>query len=104
MLEKDNITINAICPAFVLTNLAPRFIVDTFPKEHVTPMETIMKAYSAFLDDDKMTGQTVECSLDQLYFRQMPEWANASQKWMGEGSDGFWERAYAQVAPARNGI
>ena len=67
-------------------------------------MSTIMKAYDAFLDDDDMTAQTVECSLDQLYFRQMPEWSNASQKWMGEGSDGFWERAYEKVAPARNGI
>lgn len=103
-LKLDNITLNAICPAFVMTGLCPPFIRDTFPKEHVTPMATIMKAYDAFLDDDTMTGQTVEATLEQLHFRQMPEYSNESQRWMGQGSDGFWERAYEKVAPARNGI
>jgi 15-hydroxyprostaglandin dehydrogenase (NAD) len=89
-LSRDGITLNAICPAFVITGLCPPFIRDTFPEEHVTPMSTIMKAYDAFLDDDNMTGQTVECTLDELHFRQKPEYSNASQRWMGNGS--CWRR------------
>ena len=106
LYANDGITLNAVCPAFVKTGLCPPGMVDKMPKEHVTPMSTIMKAFDQFLDHDKMTGQTVECSLDHLYFRQMPEWANESQRWLGEGSDGFWEKAYKDYLPdgGKNGV
>lgn len=91
----EGITVNAILPAFVVTGLAPAGLVDAMPKEHLTPMSTILKAYDAFLDDDKMSGETVECSGDQLYFRKKPEYANDSQRWLIEDPDAFWKGSYA---------
>ncbi len=67
-------------------------------------MTTVLKAIDAFLGDDQMTGQTVELSLDSLYFRTQIEYANDSQKWMGEGSDGFWKEAYKTVPQSMNGV
>lgn len=103
LLKGSSITLNCICPAFIKTNLCPPHIRDTFPEEHVTPMSTVMKAIDTFIDDDTMTGQTVELSLDQLYFRKQPEWANKSQKWLGEESAAFWEEAY-KAQPTKNGV
>lgn len=102
---KENITLNAICPAFVPTNLCPPGMIEKFPKEHITPMTTVLKAIDTFLANDAMSGETVELSLDNLYFRKQPEWANESQKWLGEDSEGFWEEAYKEVAkPRANGV
>ncbi|KAF2176410.1 15-hydroxyprostaglandin dehydrogenase [Zopfia rhizophila CBS 207.26] len=99
---KDGITVNCICPAFVPTNLCPPHVLELWPKEHITPLSTVTKAIDAFLGDETMTGQTVELSLDKLYFRQMPEWANDSQRWIGTESLDFWEKAYAKV-PEKEG-
>jgi len=94
---EEGITVNCICPAFVPTNLCPPHVLQIFPKEHITPMSTVLKAHDTFLADSTMTGQTVELSLDQLYFRKQPEWPNDSQRWLGEESKAFWEEAYRQV-------
>jgi 15-hydroxyprostaglandin dehydrogenase (NAD) len=99
VLAKENITVNAICPAFIKTNLAPKVILEKFPEEHVTPMSTALKAFDAFLGDDSMTGQTVELSLGDLFFRKQPEWANESQRWLGDDSGPFWDEAYREMLP-----
>jgi 15-hydroxyprostaglandin dehydrogenase (NAD) len=91
---KENITVNCICPAFVVTGLCPPNIRDIFPKEHITPMETVIKAFDTFLDDDKMTGQTVELSLDELHFRKQVDYPNESQRWIGTQSAALWDQAY----------
>ena len=102
LLNKENITVNAICPAFIATGLAPKAVLEVFPKEHLTPMSTALRAYDTFLADDSMTGQTVEVSLDQLYFRKQVEWANESQRWLGEEAPKvLWEKAY-KTPPPRN--
>ncbi|KAH6995431.1 hypothetical protein EDB80DRAFT_755462 [Ilyonectria destructans] len=102
LLKTDGITVNCICPGFIVTNLCPKHMVDKFPKEHITPMSSVLRAYDAFLTDDSLTGQTVELSLDQLYYRTKPEYANESQRWLGEDSAAFWEEAYAVAPPAKN--
>jgi 15-hydroxyprostaglandin dehydrogenase (NAD) len=99
VLAKENITVNAICPAFIKTNLAPKVILEKFPEEHVTPMSTALKAFDAFLGDDSMTGQTVELSLGDWFFRKQPEWANESQRWLGDDSGPFWDEAYREMLP-----
>lgn len=96
-LKQDSITVNCICPAFVVTNLCPPHVLDKFPKEHITPMSTVIKAFDHFLDDSSVTGQIVELTLDELHFRKQPEWANESQRWLGEDSSSFWEEAYSTV-------
>ncbi|KAF3387327.1 15-hydroxyprostaglandin dehydrogenase [NAD] [Penicillium rolfsii] len=93
-LHWQNIQINAICPGFVPTSLCPKEMLDRFPKEHITPMSTVIKAYDTILGDHNLHGQTVELSLDQLYFRTKPDYPNESQRWLGEDSASFWEEAY----------
>jgi len=99
---KENITVNAICPGFIPTNLCPPEILKVWPKEHITPLSTAIKAIDAFLDDDTMTGQTVELSQENIYFREMVDWVNESQKWIGTESLDIWEKAYAKV-PEKKG-
>lgn len=108
---QESITVNCFCPGFVPTGLAPPGLVDLWPKEHITPMSTVLKVYDTFMGDDQMTGQAVEISLDQLYFRPPPEHVNDSQRWIANESKEFWEKAYAakhdgkdvQGASATNG-
>lgn len=100
----ENITVNCICPAFVPTNLCPPQVLHLFPKEHITPMSTVLEVFDSFLRDNELTGQTVELSLDQLYFRTKPDWANESQRWLGEESASFWEEAYKPKAAAEGGL
>ena len=94
VFRSQSIAINCICPAFVPTNLCPPHLRDLFPKQHTTPMSTVLKAIDVFLGDQNMTGQVVELSLDQLYFRTQPEWANDSQRWLMEDSKVFWQKAH----------
>lgn len=94
---KENIAVNCICPAFVITSLCPPQVRDRFPPEHVTPMETVIKAFEMFLDNDDMSGEVVELTLDQLHHRTQPEYPNESQRWLGEDSTAFWEEAYREV-------
>ena len=56
-----------------------------------------------------MTGQTVECSLDQLYFRKEPDIANESQAWMIRDPDGYWkgnliQKPNGEAGPELKGI
>jgi 15-hydroxyprostaglandin dehydrogenase (NAD) len=81
---KEGITVNAICPAFIPTNLCPPEVLKRWPKEHITPLSTVNKAMDAFLADDTLTGQAVELSQE-----------NESQKWIGEESNKIWDEGYA---------
>ncbi|KAH1549066.1 hypothetical protein KXX57_001128 [Aspergillus fumigatus] len=46
VLQRQNIQVNAICPAFVPTGLCPKEMLGRFPKEHMIPSSKTM----AFLD------------------------------------------------------
>ena len=94
----ENITVNCICPAFVITNLAPKAILHTFPREHITPMSTVLRAFDACMGEG-VTGQVVECSLGELYWRKQPEWANESQRWFGEEGEKVWDEGYRGLLP-----
>lgn len=75
-----------------------------FPKEHITPMTTVLKAFDTFLGDDTMTGQTVELSIGDLFFRKQIEYPNESQKALAAMGETFWAEAYETVPSAKNGI
>lgn len=90
------VTVNAIAPAIVATGLAPSGLMDAFPESCVTPMSTIMRAFEALGDlrgeiegkewvEGGYTGQIVECSLANLYFRDEVEKLDDSQKYMAQG-------------------
>ncbi|KAK6331299.1 hypothetical protein TWF730_004385 [Orbilia blumenaviensis] len=90
----DGIRVNIICPALVPTAIFPGNLRDFFPEEHITPLSTIVSAYNKFIDDATLTGQVVECSQDQHYFRKQVEYPSESQRWMNEDSGECWARAY----------
>ena len=48
------------------TNLCPPHALKLFPKEHITPMSTALRAFDKFLEDDGLSGQVVELSLDHF--------------------------------------
>lgn len=94
------ITVNAIAPAIVATGLAPPGLMDAFGDEVVTPMSTIMRAFEELGDlrgevggegwiATGHTGQIVECSLRNLYFRDEVDKADDSQKYMAKGEFGL---------------
>jgi 15-hydroxyprostaglandin dehydrogenase (NAD) len=99
---KEGITVNAICPAFIPTNLCPPEVAKRWPKEHVTPLSTVHNAIDAFLADDTLTGQAVELSQENIYFRQPVDYPNESQRWIGEESNKIWDVGY-QEPPKRAG-
>jgi 15-hydroxyprostaglandin dehydrogenase (NAD) len=66
-----------------------------WPKEHITPLSTVNKAIDAFLADDGLTGQAVELSQEDIFFRQMVDYPNESQRWVGENSNQIWDEGYA---------
>jgi 15-hydroxyprostaglandin dehydrogenase (NAD) len=92
---KEGITVNAICPAFIPTNLCPPEVLKRWPKEHITPLSTVNKAMDAFLADDTLSGQVVELSQENIYFREQHDWPNESQKWIGTESNKIWDEGYA---------
>ena len=100
LLREDDISVNAIMPAFVATNLATPELIASCPDEHITPMSTLLRAFDELIADDadkgnRKTGETVECVQDQLYYRRPVEYPCESQRWMTEDSvnGGFWRGA-----------
>lgn len=94
MKETDNISVNVICPGFVVTGLCPPHILKKFPEEHITPMSTVLKAFDTFLSDDKLSGKTVEVSRDQLYYREQVPYADESMRWLCEETSKIWAEGY----------
>lgn len=104
--QNVGIRINAICPAIVRTGLAPPGLMDAFAEEQVTPMSTIMRAFDELGDLDRVgendwvakghSGQIVECSLGNLYYREEIEKADDSQKYMTKGAADAWAKAYTE--------
>ncbi|EKD19258.1 uncharacterized protein L3040_009301 [Drepanopeziza brunnea f. sp. 'multigermtubi'] len=90
VLQRENITVNCFCPAFVVTSLAPKEVLDNFPKEHITPMSTVLRAYDMFLEDPKLSGKVVETSLDQVYFQEPPDFSNESNRWLSTATKELW--------------
>jgi NAD(P)-dependent dehydrogenase (short-subunit alcohol dehydrogenase family) len=83
-LQNENITVNVICPAFIMTSLCPPKIREIFPKEQITHMSTALRAYDMFLDNPTLTSQIAELSIDKVIFRKQIEYANENQRWMLE--------------------
>ncbi|KXT02585.1 hypothetical protein AC578_10675 [Pseudocercospora eumusae] len=81
--QPRNITINAVCPAMVKTNLPPPGIMDNFSQDEITPMSTILKCFSELADLEKSVGaewvergrngEVVEGNLEKLIYHPAPE-------------------------------
>ena len=90
-LGREGITVNCICPAFVPTNLAPKEVLAIFPKEHITPMSTLLRAYDMFLEDSSLSAKVAETSLDQVHFQEPPEFSSESNRWLATATKELWE-------------
>ncbi|KPI34427.1 uncharacterized protein AB675_1417 [Cyphellophora attinorum] len=65
-----NITINAICPALVVTGLEPTFR-ERFPERLLTDMSIVMRAFDELIDETLgHNGQIVETCAEGLYYRK----------------------------------
>ncbi|OQV04652.1 hypothetical protein CLAIMM_09505 [Cladophialophora immunda] len=94
VLQKENIRVNCVCPAFVPTNLAPASLLSAMPKEHLTPMSTIVRAFDSFATDASLVGKVAECSLGDIYYRDQVEYCNESERWIFEESKKIWEEGF----------
>ncbi|KAH7078964.1 15-hydroxyprostaglandin dehydrogenase [Paraphoma chrysanthemicola] len=74
--DKENITINAVCPGIVHTSIIPQEMIDAVSPDCLTPISTIVSAYERFLDDDSLYGRIMECSVDKHFFIEQPTLAN----------------------------
>lgn len=107
LLRHDNIAVNCIMPAFVATNMVPKPLVDLWPKEYLTPLSTMLRAYDELIDvqgkvnqdgksdgeDGKVkTAKSVECVIDRLFYRTSVGPADKSQAFLlNEATeDGIW--------------
>ena len=77
---------NAICPGFAATDFLPKRMRAVLPKEHVTSMEAIVRAFNTFLDNDKLSGQILEVSSQEQVFKEMPEFGTETTRWTWEDS------------------
>ncbi|KAK4553864.1 hypothetical protein LTR86_009039 [Recurvomyces mirabilis] len=60
------ITINALNPNLIETNLMPAEVRSLWDRNGLTPMNTALKAIDAIMKDKNMTGQTIELALDEI--------------------------------------
>lgn len=75
------VTVNCICPGLVDTGLTGPLIT-VAPPEYVTPRSTIVRAVMGFVEDDTVTGQVAECSVEKIYHRQQPAWGDDAAEWV----------------------
>ena len=93
----EALALNCIMPAFIETNIIPRELAAQWPREHVTPLATVMRAFDELIDeagrveqDSKSSGTdgvvksgcAVECVVEELFHREPVAYANASQEWL----------------------
>jgi 15-hydroxyprostaglandin dehydrogenase (NAD) len=120
LLKHENIALNCVMPAFVDTNIMPEGLVAKWPKEHITPLPTIMRAFNELIDesgrieaDGKSQGEdgvvksgcAVECVIDELFYRDPVQYANASQEWVTDQAreEGIIGRALKEAMAMRRG-
>jgi 15-hydroxyprostaglandin dehydrogenase (NAD) len=51
-------------------------------KSKNTPMSTVIRAVEGFLNNSTQTRQVVECSVEDLYYHDQPEYSNEEVKWI----------------------
>ncbi|KAK3680267.1 hypothetical protein LTR78_000645 [Recurvomyces mirabilis] len=86
------ITINALNPNLIETNLMPAEVRSLWDRHGLTPMNTAIKAIDAIMTDKNMTGQTIELALDEIVFSKAQPYtysAKASRIKRGEASGGI---------------
>ncbi|KAF9637282.1 putative 15-hydroxyprostaglandin dehydrogenase protein [Lasiodiplodia theobromae] len=100
--EKDNIAINVVHPGIVETPIVPPEMIQAVSRECLTPVETVLKGYRMFLDDETgMTGKNLEASGDKLNFYELPEMLNGR---VTKRSVTVWEPLFAMMHHEKSGL
>ncbi|KAH7162192.1 15-hydroxyprostaglandin dehydrogenase [Dactylonectria estremocensis] len=76
---KENIRINCVLPGIVATKIIPPEMVAAVSPEWqvcMTPINTIVSAYNKCLEDNSLSGEAIECSVDKLLPVPRPEYQN----------------------------
>lgn len=105
---KVGIRVNCLCPAFVVTGLAPPGLVEAIPEQMKTPMSTMLRAFDELAEFDKLAvegrakwvsegrnGAAVEGNLQNLYYREEPK-PPATGYSRNEDIAKAWENAYVE--------
>jgi NAD(P)-dependent dehydrogenase (short-subunit alcohol dehydrogenase family) len=79
-LQEASIAINCVCPGLVPTALTAS-IANILPKDKITRLPAVMKAYDRFLDGTE-TGCAAEISVDNIYLRDQVLYADDAQEWI----------------------
>ncbi|KAF4314438.1 putative 15-hydroxyprostaglandin dehydrogenase protein [Botryosphaeria dothidea] len=100
--EKDNITINVVHPGIVDTPIVPPEMIAAVSRECLTPVQTVLKGYRLFLDDDTgMTGKNLEASGEKLHFYELPEMGNGH---ITRRSVTVWEPLFGMLHHEESGL
>lgn len=81
----EPITVNCVCPGLVPTPLVSSALVAAYPKDMLTPTETIVRAVEGFLNDDGVTGQAAECSGVEIHYRPVLPFSNEAAEYIVSG-------------------
>jgi hypothetical protein len=72
--------VNCVCPGLVPTPLVSQELVALYPKDLITPVETVVKVIERFINELSITGHEAECSaLDVIHRPVMPLGNKASE-------------------------
>jgi 15-hydroxyprostaglandin dehydrogenase (NAD) len=63
-----------------------------WPKEHFTSVTAILRAFDAFLGNDKLAGKILEVSGQEQFFRKPVEYSNETQRWTYEDSGSLFRK------------
>jgi 15-hydroxyprostaglandin dehydrogenase (NAD) len=101
LLRHEGIALNCIMPGFVDTGIILPQIVECWPKENITPMATILRAFNELIEEDGKveadgssdgingvvkSGCAVECSVHRLYYRERVAFADEKMEWVAAQS------------------
>jgi hypothetical protein len=81
LLENERITINAVCPNIVRTNISSTAFYEVVSKKELfTPMESMVKIFDSLLGSDPRNGCTFECGPQGVQLREPPEYMDEATK------------------------
>lgn len=78
--HKAGIRVNCVCPGSVTTGLLKKEQWEEFGYTDFTPVEKVVEAVEAILEDETVNGVAAELIHDRRFFRPVPEHWDAAMK------------------------
>lgn len=78
--SKRRIRVNCLCPGFSHTNIAGPGFFESFPQEHLMPIELYVKHVRDLIDDEAANGKVIETSGKEYFLHNVPEPSNDSMR------------------------